>query len=278
MRRLICTAAALLALAAPAWAQLGIRNISSVGVDADFDGTISLDINQVILFPVVRWMSGEVKLQRQDSPARSETTLSVAPIFLAGPYHYIIVRYGLGIGDAAVGEGDTGGGAGADQGADGGRAFSHSLTLDANRETESFYGNAAVRGAWYPAERYWFVLPTVGVRVPVGARGSVLGRYFVSYNSDGEISNALLAEMGWALSDRFTVKGGASGSVELGAPAGASGTAAAQGREPAWEVTGITGFSFRVTPGLALRYHLEYLGRIGGTDGVRNIVVLDAAF
>ncbi len=246
-------------------AQVGIRNISSVGVDANFDGTLALDINQVVLFPVVSWLSGEVKVQRQDTPVLRETTISVAPIFIVGRSSYYIVRYGLGIGDgpAEAVEGDDG------------RSISHELTVDANYETEAIYANLAVRGSYYPADEYWFVLPTAAARFPLGARASLLGRYFFSYNSTAAASHALLADLGYGLTERVSVKVGLSGSVELTREPGAG---EGDPRRGEWELTGITGLTYAVTPALSLRYHLEYLGRFGEADGIRNIVVLDASF
>ncbi len=253
MRRIVWIAVLATLTITSAFAQLGIRNISSVGIDANFDATVSIDINQVLLFPVVDWLSAEFKIQRQDAPARSETTVSVAPIFILGNT-YVIARYALGIGSSAE---------------DGNRTLAHGGAVDANYETETFYANAAVRGSLYPSNGYWFVIPTVAARVPIGG-ASILGRYFFSYNSDRTAGHAILAEAGVPIGDRFSVKAGATGSVDV----------ARSGDDPvaAWEVSGITGFSLTIRPGLSMRYHLEYLGRIGAVDGIRNILVLDASF
>ena len=253
MRRIVGIAAIATLTISSAFAQLGIRNISSVGIDANFDKTVSIDINQVLLFPVVDWLSAELKVQRQDAPARSETTVSAAPIFIFGNT-YVITRYALGIGSSA---------------GDGERTIAHGGAIDANYEIDAVYANAAVRGSFYPADGYWFVIPTVAARVPIGSV-SVLGRYFFSYNSDRTAGHAILAEAGVPIGDRFSVKVGATGSVDV-ARSGDQTTAA-------WEVSGITGFSFAIRPGLAMRYHLEYLGRLGAVDGIRNILVLDASF
>ncbi|MFW6313031.1 MAG: hypothetical protein ACOC2N_04020, partial [Spirochaetota bacterium] len=137
------------------------------------------------------------------------------------------------------------------------------------------YANIAARGSYYPGEDYWFVLPTVAARFALGPRWSVLGRYFFSYNSEQAISNAILTEAYYQVGERFSIKGGATGSLDLVRPAGSQdgGT-----REPRWELTGIAGFSYQIRPTLSLRYHFEYLGRLESTDGIRNILVLDAAF
>ncbi|MFW5683697.1 MAG: hypothetical protein ACOC1I_02490 [Spirochaetota bacterium] len=249
-----------------AWAQLGIRNISSVGVDADFDGSLALDINQVVLFDLVDWLSGEVSLQRQDSSTLRETTISVAPIFIVSDYNYIIVRYGLGIGAGNEGLDSSE--------AQGSADLSHDLTIDGNYETATMYANIAVRGSYYPADNYWFVLPTVAGRLQITERTGVLGRYFFSYNSEQAVSNAVIAELSYRFTDRLSGKAGATGSLDLHRAPGDPST----GAPPEWELTGIAGVSFQVRPGLALRYHLEYLGRLDGTDGIRNILVLDASF
>ena len=265
MKRTFVLLALATIVATTAPAQLDIRNISSVGVDANFNGTIALDVNQVVLFDVLPWLNGELKLQRQDSPVLRETTISVAPIFITSPYTYLIVRYGLGIGLGAE-ESTT---LTADEQS---RSFSHDATIDANYESSSIYANLAVRGSYYPDDDYWFVLPTVAARFRLGDRTALLGRYFFSYNSEDAVSNAVLGEPTSSIGPRFSVKAGASGSLDLTLPPGAD------TRDQAWEVTGITGFSFEIRPRLSLRYHLEYLGRLGNADGIRNILVLDATF
>ncbi len=234
------------------FAQLGIRNISSVAIDADFDGSLTLDVNQVVLFPLTDRLTGEVSLQRQDDPrGLRKTTVSIAPVVVIGQFNYVIFRYGLGVLDAGLPPATA-----PDE-----RAVSHGLTIDANRETETMYLNLAVRGEYYPRDGFWFVLPTVAARVPLNERLDLLGRYFFSYNSDGDVGNAVLTELSWPLSDQLSMKAGGSVSVEN-----------------SWSLTGITGGSYAVTPALALRYHLEYIGRFGAPDGIRNILVLDASF
>ena len=233
-------------------AQLGIRNISSVSLDADFNGSLTLDVNQVVLFPLTDQLTGEVSLQRQDDPrGLRKTTITIAPVVVFGGYNYVILRYGLGILDAGLPPATA-----PDE-----RAVSQGLTVDANRETETMYLNLAVRGEYYPRDGFWFVLPTVAARLPLNERLDLLGRYFFSYNSDGDVGNAVLTEFSWPLSDQLSMKAGGSVSVNSG-----------------WSLTGITGGSYAVTPALALRYHLEYIGRFGAPDGIRNILVLDASF
>ena len=249
-------------------AQIDIRNISSVGVDANFDSTVALDVNQVVLFDVTSWLSGELKLQRQDTPVLHETTISVAPIFILNSFNYLIVRYGLGIGAGAEQSADTTDDAEA-------RNLSHDLTIDANYEAPGIYANIAVSSSYYPDKDYWFVLPTVAARFALGPQWSLLGRYFFSYNSEQAISNAILSEAYYQVGERFSIKGGATGSLDLVRPAGSTGD---EPRESQWELTGIAGFSYRIRPTLSLRYHLEYLGRLDAADGIRNILVLDATF
>lgn len=273
MKRIILGAAVVLLAAGTAFAQLEIRNISSVSVDANFDGTYAIDINQVALFGLTDWLSGEIKLQRQDTPVLHETTISLAPVFVVGDRTYHIVRYGLGIGTGAEELNDAAG----DQ-----REFSHDLTVDANYETPRLYANLGARGSYYPAKDYWFVMPTAAVKVPLPASFDILGRYFFSYNSEEALGNALLVESSYQLADRFRIKAGATGTLDLRRPPGRP----SADRLSEWELTGITGFTFQIRPTLALRYHLEYLGRLNlrsglstdNADGIRNILVLDATF
>lgn len=274
MKRIILVVVAALAAAGTAGAQLEIRNISSVAVDANFDGTFALDINQVALFGLTDWLSGEVKLQRQDTPVLHETTISLAPVFIVGERTYHIVRYGLGVGTGAE---ESGTGAG-DQ-----REFSHDLTIDANYETPRLYANLGARGSYYPSKDYWFVMPTAAVKLPLPASFDILGRYFFSYNSEEAMGNAILVESSFQLADRFRLKAGATGTLDLRRPPGRPD----EDRLSEWELTGITGFTFQIRPTLALRYHLEYLGRFDvrdgarttdSADGIRNILVLDATF
>lgn len=239
------------------WAQIGIRNISSAQVDTYFDGTVAVEINQVLLFPVVDWLSGEVKVQRQDSPVLGETTISIAPIFLPGNGVYIIARYGLGIGAGAEN---------ADDGGDTETSISHDATVDFNYESSTIYLNAAIRGSFYPADNYWFVLPTIAGRILLTQNVGVLGRYFFSYNSLAATSHAVLTEAEFSLSDRIRLTAGASGGLTLG------------NGSLEWEASGLGGVDFRIQPQLVLSYQLEYLGRIGRDDGLRNVLVLDASF
>jgi hypothetical protein len=262
-RALVCLVVGLL-LVSGVGAQVGIRNISSMGIDTYFDGTLALDINQVALFGLTDRLSAEVRLQRQDTPVLHETTVSLAPVFIVGEHNYYIVRYGLGIGTGA--EDSTS--------VSQSRTLSHDLTLDANYESARLYGNLAVTGSYYPDNDYWFVLPSVAARLPLTSRLNLLGRYFFSYNSEDAVSNALLVESGYRLAERFTIKAGATASLDLRRPAGRPDA----DRASEWEITGITGFSFQVRPTLALRYHLAYLGRLDRADGIRNILVLDASF
>lgn len=265
MKRTVLIVVTALIVATTAFAQLEIRNISSVSVDANFDGTSALDINQVALFSLTDWLSGEVRLQRQDTPVLHETTISVAPVFIVGENTYHIVRYGLGIGTGAE-ESDTAAG---EQ-----REFSHDLTIDANYEAARLSANLGARGSYYPGKDYWFVMPTAAVKLPLPASFNILGRYFFSYNSEHALGNAVLVESSYQLADRFSIKAGATGTLDLRRPPGRP----TADRLTEWELTGITGFTFQIRPTLALRYHLEYLGRLDAADGIRNILVLDATF
>lgn len=44
------------------------------------------------------------------------------------------------------------------------------------------------------------------------------------------------------------------------------------------EASGLGGLDYKVRHGMTLRYQLEYLGRIGRADGLRNVLVLDVSF
>ncbi|TVQ23355.1 MAG: hypothetical protein EA383_14160, partial [Spirochaetaceae bacterium] len=224
----------------------------------------TLDVNQVVLFPLTDRLTGEVSLQRQDDPrGLRKTTVSIAPVLVIGQYNYVIFRYGLGILDAGLPPATS-----PDE-----RAVSHGLTIDANRETESLYLNLSVHGEYYPIDGFWFLLPTVAARAPLTERLSLLGRYFFSYSSDETLGNAVLTEFSWPLSDQLSVKAGGTVSVESVRTAGSGSP-----YNNEWSVTGISGGAYAVTPALSLRYHLEYIGRFGAPDGIRNILVLDASF
>lgn len=246
-----------------AHSQVSIRNISSGGVDLFFDGSIAIDVNQVLLFGLTEQVFLEAAVHRQDTPRFHETTISLAPVLIVPDYYYFILRYGFGIG---TGTEEIVPSPEAEADPDDGRRFSHDLALDLNRETPRVYLNLGARGSYYPADRYWYVIPTIGARLPIGDSLSIYARYFFSYNSNNAMSNALLSEVSLSVAPRLSVKLG--GTANAGASH--SGTA--------WELSGITGLDFAIREGLALRYHFEYLGRTERADGIRNILVLDARF
>jgi hypothetical protein len=40
----------------------------------------------------------------------------------------------------------------------------------------------------------------------------------------------------------------------------------------------LTGATFKASDSVNIRYHLEYLGRVGREDGIRNLVLVDWRF
>jgi hypothetical protein len=281
MKKLIGIVLFVLFLSAGAFAQIGIRNISSAQVDLYFNDQaaaaanggavekLALDINQVVLFPVTGWLSGELKIQRQDEIPVSttgtgwrETTVSMAPIFIVSPYNYIIVRYGLGIGTGYERP------AGGPQTTDDEVRLSHDLTIDANHETARFFANLTLRGSFYgypdPIDDYWFVLPAAGVKYFMPSGLGLGGKYFFSYNSLRATSHAFLGEVEYRLQNGMVLRAG--GSVTYYPD---------EVRENRWNYTGLAGASFAITETARIRYQAEYLGRQSAGPGLRNILVLD---
>ncbi len=281
MKRIVLVLVLTAVIASFGVAQIGIRNISSASADIYFNDDeaavvnggrvekLALDLNQVLLFRITDWLSGEVKIQRQDEePFASaapdgwhETTISLAPIFIVTRYNYIIVRYGLGIGTGyerpAGGIVDT----------SSARGLSHDLTVDANYETARIFANLTLRGSIYPDLDYWFVLPATGFKYLFPAGFSLGGKYFFSYNSNEIMSHAFLGELEYAVTSAIRIKAGGSGSVTPSAPV-----------DSRWSYTVLAGADFRVTETLALRYQTEFLGRQNAGPGIRNVLVLDARF
>jgi hypothetical protein len=268
-------------VAGSAWGQLGIRNISSAHVDiylnnaeneATFGGALekyALDINQVLLFRVTSWLSGEVKVQRQDeepiaSPVPNgwrETTISVAPIFVVTPFNYIIVRYGLGIGsgyERPVGE------ALADSTV---RGLSHDVTVDANYETAQIYANLTLRASFYPDLDYWFLLPSTAFTYNFASGLSLGGRYFFSYNSNETLDHAVKVETSYRLLPAVTIRAG-----------GIAGFGPSQPSGEQWRYGGLLGANFTINESLALRYQLDVEARAGQGPRIGNTLVLDARF
>ncbi len=279
MKKSIFILTLIVIVAAAGSAQIGLRNISSISVDLYFNDEdaaaanggslekLTLDLNQVVLFRISDWLSAELKIQRQDeepiastvSAGWHETTISIAPIFIVSQYNYIITRYGLGIGSGYERP------AGDDQVALDARGLSHDLTIDANYETARFLANLTCRGSLHPDLNYWFVVPSTGVKYvfPVGL--GLSAKYFFSYNSQAAISHAFLSEVEFPVGDRVSLKVGGSGSMTPTLPI-----------ETRWQYTAIAGIAFRATEALALKYHVEYLGRQNAGPGIRNLLVLDA--
>lgn len=283
MKHRIAFVSAILILfaAAPGWSQVGIRNISSAHVDLYLNNSenaetlggplekYALDINQVLLFRITSWLSGEVKVQRQDEePLASlspngwrETTISVAPIFIVSQYNYIIARYGLGIGS---GYERPAGEALLDSSV---RGFSHDVTVDANYETADMYANLTLRASFYPDLDYWFLLPSTAATFHLQNGLSLGGRYFFSWNSNRTIDHALKLDAAYRWLPAVLLRGGVIG--------GFNPTLVDAER---WRYGAFVGADFSVNPSLTIRYQLDLEARTAQGPRIGNTIVLDARF
>lgn len=271
----------LILVTASAFAQIGIRNISSARVDfflndeeqAELQGgsveKFTLDINQVLLFRVTDWLSGEVKVQRQDEePVASavpnswnETTISVAPIFVVSSFNYIILRYGLGIGsgyERPVGEALQGGDL---------RGFSHDVTVDANYESPGIFANLTLRTSFYPDLDYWFILPSTALSIGFPNGLTAGARYFFSYNSNRVTDHAASLNLHYQIRPAVQVRTG--GVLGYG-PSLASGERFRYGA--------LLGAQFAINDRLSLLYQFDFQARTGRGPQLANTLVLDARF
>jgi hypothetical protein len=225
------------------------RNIASFQADAYFDGRFEMTLDEVFLARLTDLVTLETKIEQRSGTGDGLTFLYLGPILTWTPRFYTISRYGIGYRTDGV--------------------IGHEVAVDANYESSELLLGGGIRGRAFPADDFWYVIPSIGGKVFPGDRFGLLGKYFFSYNSDGDISNAIWSEADYAVTDRVTIKLG--GTAEVGEDPGRSDRA-----EISYSV--LTGTTFKASDSVNLRYHLEYLGRVSHQDGIRNLILVDWRF
>lgn len=250
----------LLVLPTSAFAQ-AYRNIASLGFDYYEDQSTKLNVVNVFLAPLSDRASLEARLEREDEtkPSVSRTLIALGPIFTWPSGLYTISRYGIGFEK----ENED--------------SIFHELNLEANYERPGYYYGGGVRGRYFQADQSWFVIPSLGGKLYLDGGFGVLGKYFFGVNSDDVISHSLWLEGDYAVTPTVTLNLGATAGREGGDPVEYSDTGEAL--DVIWNYTVLTGARFTLSPGAALKYHLEYLGSSAEPrNGVRNLLLLDVNF
>ncbi|MGM0675681.1 MAG: hypothetical protein ACQETQ_13390 [Spirochaetota bacterium] len=249
-RTLVLTAAVFLLTISPVTAQ-DFRNIASFEADAYFDGEFETTLNEVFLANLTSLVTLETKIEQQTRSDNSSTFVFLGPIFTWTPNFYTISRYGIGYHTD--------------------NNFGHEFEIDANYESQELHVGGGIRARTYPDEDIWFIIPSLGGKIFPGERMGIRAKYFFSYNDQDQTSHALWSEADYAVTDVVTVKLGGSG--EIGDDPIDPDTAKIS-------YTVLTGASFKASDTVNLRYHLEYLGRVGENydDGIRNLILVDWRF
>lgn len=250
IQQTVLIAAALMVIAATGAAgQQDFRNIASFEADIYFDGSFETKLNEVFLARLTDLLTLETRIEQQNGSGEGLTFLYLGPIFTWTPNFYTISRYGIGYRTDGV--------------------IGHEVDIEANYESADFFVGGGVRARALPADDVWYVIPSLGGKVFPGDRFGVMAKYFFSYNNDEEISNALWSEVDYAVSDTVTVKLGGTGEI---------GEDPYRPDQPDISWSALTGATFRASPTVNIRYHLEYLGRINYEDGIRNLILVDWRF
>jgi hypothetical protein len=225
------------------------RNIASFQADAYFDGRFETTLNEVFLARLTDLLTLETKIEQRSGSGNGLTFAYLGPIFTWTPSFYTISRYGIGYRTDGV--------------------IGHEGDIQLNYESPELMLSAGTRARIFPDDDFWYVIPSVGGKVFPGDRFGILAKYFFSYNSNDEISNAIWSEVDYALTDRVTVKLGGTG--ELGEDP-------IEPDKAKISYSVLTGASFKATDTVNLRYHLEYLARVNYQDGIRNLILVDWRF
>jgi hypothetical protein len=240
---------ALLVIAAAGASAQDFRNIASFEADVYFDGEFDTTLNEVFLARLTDLMTLETKIEQRSGSGEGTTFLYLGPIFTWTPNFYTISRYGIGYRTDGV--------------------IGHEVEVQANYETAEFLLGGGVRGRAFPKEDQWYVIPSLGGKVYFGDGWGVRLNYYFSYNDLDEIANAAWTEVDYAVTDRVTVKLGGTGEI---------GENAYQPNEAEISYSVLTGATFKASPTVNIRYHLEYLGRVNYDDGIRNLILVDWRF
>jgi len=248
---------------APAGAE-GFRNITSVTVDAYFDGTWSVETANVFLARILPALTVQAKVVRYDAPGRFEHTFYLGPVISFTDKLYLITAYGLGIGDDKL--------------------FAHEGELDFNYESSEVAGSVGLRGRVMPVPRdgtdspYYYFIPSVSGRVNASDRLGLFAKLFVSWDSGDTITSSLWGQADYRISPAVTVKAGFT--AGYGQLPGFN-----PGKEGGWGYSLISGVDLKLRGNLLLKYTLSYLAdppalQSGqdGRRGIQNALSLDVRF
>lgn len=229
-----------LAAASPAWAG-DLRDIATVGVNSYFNGTFEIDTEDVFLAKLSDLFTGELKVDREDLPGWYQHVFSIGPVISFTPKLYLVALYGLGV--------DSNG------------LYSHTFTAEIDRETNTELLSASIKAQYYPASRYFYVLPSIGGTFHPLPRLGILNKLFLSWDTTGAITESL-----WSQVDYFITK-----AVDLRA-------GVTLDYDYTFGFSAILGASFTVTPNVLAKYALQYLAEPLAPTGIRNELSVDVSF
>ncbi len=254
MRRKLAAraAAVILALAAIPVSAVDFRDIATVTVDTWFDGTWMVTAEDVLLARVLPALTLEARVMREDRAGWHQHTFFLGPVVNFTDIMYGELVYGLGVASTQPVS----------------AAISHTVDANLTFETSLAAASVGVRGNWFPASGYWYVLPSAGGTFHPSAALGLLGKLFATYDANGLLTASFWGETSYAFSRRFAVRAGAT--VSYGTAFG-------------YSLLG--GINLGITDRIQLRYAVrylsdtvEYLDLPQAKTGIENALVLDVRF
>jgi hypothetical protein len=226
----------------------GFRDIASVTADFYFDGAWRVESTDAFLARILPGFTALVRLTRVDADGWYQHSLALGPVVNITDTVYIGAVYGLGV-DSAW-------------------AVTHEAGIDVTYETDSTATSLGVRADFFPALGYYYFLPSVSGKFhPLPPLG-LFGKFFVSIDSDGVVTESFWGEADWTFSDLARARAGFTMSM-----ASALGYSA------------IAGIDLSFTPAVTLRFSasylsdvVEYLAEPQPHSGISSSVILDWRF
>jgi hypothetical protein len=248
MGRALALAGAL-AAAVPALAAAEVfRDIASVTVTTFFDGSWRVETTDVFLARIIPNLTAQARITRLDSPGWFQHTFFLGPVASFTDTIYAGAVYGLGMDSAGL--------------------FTHEVNVDVNYETASTATSLGLKADWFPGSGYSYYLPSVSGKFhPLPALG-LFGKFFLSIDSAGVVTESFWGEADYAFSPLFRARAGFTFS-----------------RAAAFGYSVIAGIDLSFSAAFALKYSLqylsdsvEYLAAPQPRSGIVNALIIDVRF
>jgi hypothetical protein len=248
VRHILITALLLAALGGTARAD-GFRDIGSVTLDTYFDGSWHLETTDVFLARLNPVLSLQARLTRNDASGYYQHQFFIGPVVNFTPTLYLDAGYGLAVDSAGQ--------------------FMHEGEANFNFETDESGAAAGIRGDWFPATGYGYILPSVsGLFHPIAAL-SLFGKFFISFDTAAVVTESFWGEAEYTFTSQFAARAGVTVSRDTG-----------------FGYSLIAGASYAFTPDIVLKYTFQFLSNTvqyleqapQQNNGVSNALIIDVKF